>query len=129
MHVTVWTRFYFHVVFWVEYYTSDWTLIPWSWPEQICVNTGCCCSNCTFWVTWTAASTYFLNAYPKLIADGAKEIHTNLHLECILLKSDKETLHFEVYAWCMKPICWVGTNGAKWVSYSKCSTDSYCSPQ
>jgi len=94
MHATVWTRFNFYAVFWVEYYTSDWTLIARSWPEQICVSTGCCCSNFTFWVTWTAASTYFLNAYPICIADGAKGKHTSLQLAYILLKSDKETLHF-----------------------------------
>jgi hypothetical protein len=32
------------------------------------------------------------------------------------LKSDKEMLHFKVYAWCMKPICSVGTNEAKCVT-------------
>ena len=48
MHATVWKRLNFHAVFWVEYYTSDWTLIARSWPEQICMSTGCCCSNFTF---------------------------------------------------------------------------------
>ena len=94
MQATVWTRFNFHARFWVEYYTSDWTLIAWSWPKQICVSTGCCCSNCSLWVTWTLATTCFLNAYPKRNADGAKEKHTSLQLAYILLKSDKETLHF-----------------------------------
>jgi len=65
MHATVSTRFNFHAVFWVEYYTSDWTLIARSWPKQICMTTGCWCSNFSFWVTWTVASTYFLNAYSK----------------------------------------------------------------
>ena len=115
MHATV-DEIYSHAVFWVEYFTSDWTVIARSWPEQICVSTGCCWSNFTFWVTWTIANIYFLNYYPILIADGAKEIHTSLQLAYILLKSDKETLHFEVYAWCMKPICSVGTNAAKCVS-------------
>ena len=94
MHAAVWTTFLFHAVFWVKYYTSDWTLIARSWPEQICVSTGCCCCNFPFWVTWTIASTYFLNAYPIRIADGAKEIHTSLQLAYILLKSDKGTLYF-----------------------------------
>ena len=94
MHATVWTRLNFNAVYWVEYYTSDWTLIARSWPEEICVSTGCCCSNFTFSVTWTVASTYFLNAYPTRIADGAKEKHISLQLAYILLKSDKETLHF-----------------------------------
>jgi hypothetical protein len=44
------------------------------------------------------ASTYFLNAYPKHIADGTKEKHTNLQLAQIPLKSDKEMLHFKVCA-------------------------------
>jgi len=94
MHATVWMRFNFHVLFWVEYYTSDWTVTAGSWPEQIWVSTGCCCSNFTFWVTWTVANIYFFNAYPICIVDGAKEKHTNLKLAYILLKSDKETLHF-----------------------------------
>jgi len=42
-------------------------------------------------VTRTVDSTYFLNAYPTRIADGAKEIHTNLQLTYIHFKSDKET--------------------------------------
>jgi len=77
MHVTVWTRFNFHAVFYVKYYTSAWTLTARSWPEQIRVSTGCCCSNFTFWVTWKVASSYFLNANPIRIADGVKE-HTLL---------------------------------------------------
>jgi hypothetical protein len=36
----------------------------------------------------------FFNAYPKHNADGAKEKHTSLQLVYILLKSDKDTLHF-----------------------------------
>jgi len=88
IHATLWTRFNFHVVFWIKYYTSDWTVIARSWPEQICLTTGCCCSKCTFWVTWTVASTYFLNAYPIHISDGAKEKHTCLQIANILLKSD-----------------------------------------
>ena len=95
MHATVWTRFNFHAVFWVEYYTSDWTVIARSWPEQICVSTGCCCSNWTFWVTWTVVSTYFLNPYTIHTADGAKEKHTSLQLAYILLKSDKQTFTFK----------------------------------
>jgi hypothetical protein len=94
MHATVWSRFNFHAVFWFEYYTWDWTVIARRWFEQICVSIGCCCSNCTFWVTWTLASTYFLNALPKRIAEGTKEKHTSLQLAHILLKCDKETLHF-----------------------------------
>ena len=93
-HATVWTRFNFHAVFWIQYYTSDGTLIARNWPQQMYVSTGCCCTNFTFWVTWTLASTYFLNAYPLCIADGAKEIHTSLQLAYIILKSDKGTLHF-----------------------------------
>ena len=95
IHATVWTRFNFHAVFWVKYYTSDWTLTGRSWPEQICVSTGRCCCNFTFWVTWTLASTYFLNALPKRIAEGTKEKHTSLQLAYILLKSDKETCTFK----------------------------------
>ena len=98
LHATVWMRFNFHAVFRVEYYASDWTLIARSWPEQICVSTGCCCSNFTFWVTWTVASIYFLNAYNIRIADGAKEkhkTHNSLQLVYILLKSEKETFTFK----------------------------------
>jgi hypothetical protein len=40
------------------------------------------------------ASTYFLNANPKYIADGTKEKHTTLQLAQVLLKSDKEMLLF-----------------------------------
>ena len=36
----------------------------------------------------------FLNALPKRIAEGTKEKHTRLQLAYILLKCDKETLHF-----------------------------------
>jgi hypothetical protein len=43
-------------------------------------------------------NTYFLNAYHKHIADGNKEKHTTLQLAQVLLKSDKEMLHFKVYA-------------------------------
>jgi hypothetical protein len=94
MHATVWSRFNFHAVFWVEYYTLDWTVIARIWSEQICVRIGWCCSNWTFWVTWTLASTYFLNALTKHIAEGTKEKHTSLQLAYIVLKCDKETLHF-----------------------------------
>jgi len=94
MHGTVWTRFNFHAIFWVEYYTSDWTLIAKSWPEQIFVSNGCCCSNFTFWVTWTVPSTYFLNAYVICTADRAKGTHKSLQLAYILLKFDKGTLNF-----------------------------------
>jgi len=75
MHATVWTRFNIHAVFWVKYYTSAWTLTARSWLQQICMNNGCCCSNFTVWVTWTVASTYFLNANRLHTADGLKE-HT-----------------------------------------------------
>ena len=93
-HARVWKGFKFHTIFWFVYYTSDGTLIARSCPEQMCMRTGCCCSNFTFWVTWTLDSTYFLNAYPICIPDGAKEIHTSLQLAYIILKSDKGTLHF-----------------------------------
>jgi len=96
MQATAWTRFNCHAVFWVEYQTSICALIARSWPKQICMSTGCCCSNFTFWVTWTVASTYFLNAYPSHIAERTKGKHTSLQLTYILLKSDKETLHFQV---------------------------------
>jgi hypothetical protein len=33
-------------------------------------------------------------ALPKRFAEGIKEKHTSLQLAYILLKSDKETLHF-----------------------------------
>ena len=89
MHATVWMRFNFHAVIWVEYYTSDGTVIARSWSEQMCVSNGCCCSNCTFWVTWTVASTYFLNANTHCWS--GKGTHTSLQLAHILLKSDKET--------------------------------------
>jgi len=46
----------------------------------------------------------------------AKGTLTSLQLAIILLKSDKETLHFQVYARCMKPISSVGTNAAKCVT-------------
>jgi len=36
----------------------------------------------------------FLNALPKRIAEGTKGKLTSLQLAYILLKSDKETLHF-----------------------------------
>jgi len=90
MRATLWTRFTFHAAFWVKYYTSDWTLIARNWPEQICVSTGCCCSNFTFWVTWTLANTYFLNTLPKCIAEGTKQTHTSLQLAYILLKSEMQ---------------------------------------
>ena len=36
----------------------------------------------------------FLNALSKRIAEGTNENHTSLQLTFILLKSDKEILHF-----------------------------------
>jgi len=36
----------------------------------------------------------FLNALSKRIAEGTKDKHTSLQLAYILLKCDKETLHF-----------------------------------
>jgi hypothetical protein len=39
----------------------------------------------------------------KCLSQTQKEKHTSVQLAYILLKSNKETLHLQVYAWCIKP--------------------------